>query len=113
MLVIAGLGCTDRSPLTPAAPSAPASVMANAPCTLTCVTTDPAGRDVSYRFDWDQADTSDWTGFLASGVLCTVIHTWNRNGAYAVRCQAKNSAGRVSGWSEPDTVRVDSICRGR
>jgi len=113
VVLSAGFGCADRPPLTPVAPAAPATVMANAPCTLTCITTDPADREVAYRFDWDQGDTSDWTAFLASGRVCTAVHTWRRNGAYAVRAQARNDARSFSGWSEPETVRVDSICRGR
>jgi len=110
LVILSAVGC-GKAPLTPAAPVAPATAMEAQPCTLTCVTTDPAGKNVAYRFDWDEGDTSGWTGFLASGVTCTVIHVWDRNGVYAVRAQAKNDAERLSGWSEPDTVKVDSLCR--
>jgi hypothetical protein len=102
-------GC-NRAPVTPAALVLPATAMISQPCTLTCVTTDPSGKDLAYRFDWDDGDTSGWTAFLASGVACTVIHAWDRNGTYAVRGQAKNTDERLSGWFAPDTIRVDSVC---
>lgn len=105
-------GCTKTQPPdTPGQPLGPVTAMAGQDVGIVVVATDPAGSDVACRCDWGDADTSDWSGFLQSGVPCTLTHAWAMSGEYLIRAQAKNADELVSGWSVPETLRVDSICR--
>ena len=113
LLLIAGIlvvGCQNKAPLTPGAPSGPAVGMVGDSLNFLVATTDPESDSVRYRVDWGNA-ISDWTGLFASAESCTVGHVWLIRDAYAVRVQAQDVNGRSSDWSPGHVVSIESICR--
>jgi len=86
-------------PVTPGIPVGPDSGYARRAYSFSTSTTDPLGRDIAYRFDWGDGDTTSWSAFYYSGDSCTLQHTFGADGSYSVRAQAKNRAGVVSAWS--------------
>gem|GEM_PF-7032892 len=55
-------------------------------------TTDPAGLQIKYGYDWDGDGTVDeWTAFMASGSTATVSHAFSA-GTYSIYVRAKNSS---------------------
>jgi len=66
-----------------------------------------AGRAaVAYRCLFGDADTTAWTGFVATGVPVVINQCWLTPGRREVRAQAMDDAGRVSPLSEPLAVSV-------
>jgi hypothetical protein len=60
--------------------------------------TDPDGKDVAYKFDWGDADTSDWTSYYASGQAVAQVHVYHDTGHFSIRVNARNTDSVESGW---------------
>jgi outer membrane protein assembly factor BamB len=63
--------------------------------------TDPGNQEVQYHFDWGDGVTSAWTAPVASGSTASDTHTFTSAGEKQILAQAKNSSGKLSGWSSP------------
>jgi outer membrane protein assembly factor BamB len=96
-----------HAPNAPGAPAGPPSAPPNGLCAFKTATADPDGDSICYRFDWGDADTSNWSGWVASGETAALIHVWTDTGSYAVRAQAKDRSELVSGWSVAADIIVD------
>ncbi len=59
---------------------------------------DPEEKGIAYRVDFDDGDTSDWTGYVPSGDTGIVTHAWQQPGTYGVRLQLRDEEGFVSEW---------------
>ena len=68
--------------------------------------TDPDGKDVAYKFDWGDPDTSDWTSYYASGQAVAQVHVYNDTGHFAIRVNAHNRDSVESGWCQALVVAV-------
>jgi len=53
---------------------------------------DPDGDDVRYFIDWGD-NTSEWTGYNASGTDIMVKHTWSEEGTYIITAKAQDIYG--------------------
>ena len=99
---------TNSIPLTPAAPTGPDQGVEGETLPFTSVTTDPDGDSVSFRFDWGDGDTSDWSPFVASGDTAALSHTWRDHDTYQLRAQARDKPGATSDWSATHVVTISS-----
>ncbi len=109
--ILIGTGCkTNSAPATPGAPTGPGVGMVGESLKFLVATTDPESDSVRYLVDWGD-DIGDWTGLLASAESCTVAHAWFVRDAYAVKVQAEDAQGKMSGWSPALTVSIESLCR--
>jgi hypothetical protein len=104
------VGCQNKAPLTPGAPTGPTVGMVGDSLNFLVVTTDPESDSVRYRVDWGNA-IGDWTGLFASAESCTVGHAWSVRDTYAVKVQAEDVHGEPSDWSAGHTVSIESLCR--
>jgi len=80
------------------------SINVNYAFTATAVS--PEGDSIAIRFDWGDGDTSDWSGYVASGEEVTMSRTWADTGTYHVKAQARTPAAAESDWSEPHPVTI-------
>ena len=96
----------DNPPDTPAVPSGVASGAMYNLYRFTANTNDQDGDSVSYRFDWGDGDTSDWTSFHASGETAFGEHRWLDSGAFEARAQAMDMAGAASDWSSELPITI-------
>jgi outer membrane protein assembly factor BamB len=65
-------------------------------------TTDPEGDKVSFKMDFGDGDTSDWTGFVASGETSRICHRYDNIGeTLHVRCMARDDYALESPWCDP------------
>jgi len=95
----------NNPPGTPSTPSGPASGHVGVSYTFSTSTIDPDGDSLKYVFDWGDG-TSSATGFLESGCVVSLSHSWNRPGTYMVRVMAADVKGASSGWSQPASFQV-------
>ena len=93
-------------PNVPAVPTGPDPCFKDTTYTFTTVTTHPAGDSVAVRFAWGDGDTSDWSGYVASGEPAAMSHAWSDTGAYKVTAQARDQKLLGSDWSGALSVRV-------
>ncbi|MGB9742162.1 MAG: PQQ-binding-like beta-propeller repeat protein [bacterium] len=98
-------GC-PKPPLTPDKPRGAEITFANTVYSCTTSTTDPQGQQVAFQFDWGDGVRSEWSGWLAGGTPFADTHTYVQSGEVKITVRAKNSRGKVSGWSEPLIVNV-------
>ncbi|MFO7708481.1 MAG: choice-of-anchor U domain-containing protein [Desulfobacterales bacterium] len=89
----------NGAPSTPATPSGPASALVNTSVTFSTSATDPNGDSLQYRYDWGGGVLSTWGAASQS-------RSWAAAGQYAVKAQARDSQGALSGWSAGRTVTV-------
>jgi hypothetical protein len=99
------VGCY-RAPYAPAVPSGPSEVAKDSLVMFSSAATDPDGDSVCIRFDWGDADTSDWSQYIASGESVSMTHTWSAVGACSVRAQASDVTGGSSKLSPSYVVQV-------
>jgi outer membrane protein assembly factor BamB len=98
----------DSLPTVPARPIGVSGGMIpwNQAWSFSTVSTDPAGRQIRYVFDWDDGEF-DTTGFFASGETSSAAHTWIHGDTCAIRALALNSSGRRSvSWSDTSMLVV-------
>ncbi len=101
------LGCDEKKkPFHAEVPSGPASGRAGSLLTFTSSATHPDGDEVAIRFDWGDADTSDWSAWLAGGAAAADSHSWSAANTYLVRAQAKDTSGALSDWSQALEVTI-------
>jgi len=60
---------------------------------------DPENRDVAYKIEWGDGDSTGWLEFVASGTKITLNHTWDAKDDYTIRCKAKDIYGEESDWA--------------
>ncbi len=70
--------------------------------------TDPDGDDVKYYIDWGD-DTTDETGFNASGIEVMVKHKWSEEGNYTITAIAED----INGAQGPEGTLKVNIPRSR
>ncbi|MGQ9677916.1 MAG: outer membrane protein assembly factor BamB family protein [bacterium] len=98
-------GC-PKPPMVPEKPNGSVLGYKNVAFTCSTRTTDPSGDKVAYQFDWGDGSQSGWSGWFDGNVFCADTHTYTVAASYEIRARAKNSRGRVSGWSEPLIVEI-------
>jgi outer membrane protein assembly factor BamB len=96
-------------PGVPVAANWPVGALPGYDYSLTAVVLDGGGTAVACRFDWGDSTMSDWTEPVPSGSVTSACHCWQAAGSYAVRMQARNVRGLLSGWSEPAYLRVGDV----
>jgi hypothetical protein len=69
-------------------------------------TTDPQGDNIAYRFKFYYRDTkviyTEWTTFVPSGYMASVVYQWDEIGVFQVASQAKDVFGYMSEWGVLD-----------
>lgn len=73
----------------------------------------PAGvrPPLSYRIDWGDGETLDWTEPLRSLTDISRFHRYQREGRFPVRAMVRDSSGQTSAWSRPRTVTIGPSLR--
>jgi hypothetical protein len=108
-LLAAGCG-RNHPPVLPDPPAGPTSGAPHDTMAFTALTTDPDDDDsVSYRFDWGDGDTSEWSRYIRSGVACTTRYAWTDYGSYSVRVRARDRNEVVTDWSGAHYITIDSL----
>ena len=97
----------DTPPGNPDQPSGPGTPDIDSTSDYVVTGTDPDGDPLSYRWDWDDGDISEWLGPYDAGIPCTLSHSWAELGTYDVKVQSRDP-WYESSWSAPLTVTV--IC---
>ena len=69
---------------------------------------DPDGDDVSYKFNWGDGNTSDWSNFMESGTQYTESHRYLRFGVFEVTALVKDSNGNISDTSTGHIIEISS-----
>lgn len=67
---------------------------------------DPEDNHIAIRFDWNDGDISDWSGWIPSGNSVWMSHRWRYSGTYHVKAQAKDVGELTSEWSEVHQIRI-------
>jgi outer membrane protein assembly factor BamB len=106
-LLVVGCG---KPPLVPDAPRGPAQSLPTIAVSCTTSTTDASGAQVSYQFDWDDGQKSQWSQFMNGGLQYADSHSYANIGSYRIKVRAKNSK-KASAWSDPLIVNV--VAEGR
>jgi hypothetical protein len=111
MLVVAALlaavGCDrNHQPEQPGAPRGPEFALPHINYLFNVRTDDLDGDSVSFRFDWGDGHTSDWSGPVRTDSLVMVAHTWEDTGRCLVRVQARDEHLSLSAWSDQSAVSV-------
>lgn len=96
----------NNPPETPSAPSGPGVGHVGVSYAFSTSTTDPDGDSLRYVFDWGDG-TSSSTGYLESGCVASLSHSWSRPGTYMIRVMAADVKGASSGWSQPASFQVN------
>jgi outer membrane protein assembly factor BamB len=105
-------GCRkNQVPGAVAVPSGPGYDRTGRQLAFTSSASDPDEDSVAIRFDWGDGDTSVWSSSVVGGTVVTDSHAWSVADTYAVRAQARDSRGALSGWSDPHslTIVADSL----
>lgn len=93
-------------PYDPSTPTGNTPIPQGFPHEYTTVTIDPNGHDLYYMWHWGN-EISEWIGPYASGIPCTVNHTWDHyRDSYSVKVKARDIHGDESDWSNSKSVRV-------
>jgi hypothetical protein len=101
------IASSSQPPNKPNPPQGPTQGRIKEPYTYKAVTTDPDNDKLYYLFDWGDDSVDEWNGPHESGELCTVTHTWQKQGTYKVKVKAKDEQhGVQSEWSDPLTVTI-------
>ena len=99
-LCLAVSGCPKNvNPDTPLPPMGAVSSKVGTTCRFKVTASDPDFHRVSVRVDWDDGDTSDWSGLFYPGDTMTLEYAWPVPGDFRVSAQAKDERGAVSLWS--------------
>jgi subtilase family serine protease len=104
------LTVTVKSNKPPNRPDKPAGLIrggiAGSSYSFSTSTTDPDKDRVMYTFDWGDGTKSD-TNLVNSGKRLSLMHAWNRAGAYQVKANATDDKGAASGYSSETTVIIN------
>jgi len=106
-LCLAAAGCTTNvNPDTPPPPGGTAISRVGVSCPFQATASDPDGQRVCVRIDWNNGDTSDWSGLFWSGDTLTLAYAWSAPGTFRISAQARDEKGAVSAWSNWHTVTI-------
>jgi fibronectin type 3 domain-containing protein len=86
-------------PTTPTTPSGASGALVNASIAFSTSATDPNNDSLEYRYDWGTGVISGWGAASQS-------HGWAAAGQYAVKAQARDTAGAESAWSGAKTITI-------
>jgi hypothetical protein len=103
-----GAVVNNRPPEVPEEPSGPASGYVGTSYAFSTSSTDPDGDSIQYTFDWGDG-TCSTTGYLASGCVASLSHSWGKPGVYAVKVMATDNKGSSSSWSSSINFQVNPI----
>jgi len=106
LAAVLGEGCNPRRPDPPAVPSGPSLGKTRVDYEFEAVTTSPNGDSLSYQFDWDDKDSSAWTGFVPSGTPASATKHWTDAQLFFVRARARNADDIMSDWSDPLEIEI-------
>jgi len=95
-------------PENPIKPNGPVEGVEGQELTFTTSTIDPDEDQIYYIFDWGDGNFSMWLGPYNSGETIEVTNIWNKAGIYEVRARAKDTNNRMSDWSEPLVVTINT-----
>jgi outer membrane protein assembly factor BamB len=90
----------ENNPPTPSAPIGASNGNINTVYYFSASATDPDG------------DTSDWSAFKPSGSTDSMPHAWSAAGTYTIKAQAKDSYGKISGWSSGHQITISGGVQG-
>ena len=97
------VGCdTSTPPNAPEEPFGPENSVVGYCTPFSTRTIDHLGEQLSYRFDWGDGHTSNWSSLLEPDSSVEDTHTWNKAGTFEVRAQARNKKHAESDWSAPN-----------
>jgi hypothetical protein len=96
----------NYAPDDPTITSGPTNTVPGDNCEFETSTTDQDSDQMYYRWDWGDGTTSDWMGPYDSGTKMTTSHTWQQNGEFAVKVQAKDDWDAETSWSADYSVKV-------
>lgn len=100
-------GCSrHKTPDAPAVPLGPVSGKPHVPYTYTIAAAEANNDWLSYRIDWGDGMTSQWSCYVLGGVERRFTHEWESLGSYAVVAQARNEDEQLSAWSESLSVTI-------
>jgi len=101
----------NGTPTIPDRPRGPSKLIIGEEGTYETRSTEPHGRDLQYRFDWDadgSHEYSAWTTFYPSGENISMSRSWTQNISCVIKVQARDIYGYTSVWSEGLRVDVTS-----
>ncbi len=101
----------NHAPETPSSPSGPSSGYEDTLYYFSSQTTDPDTDSVAYRFAWGDGNISGWSDWVPSGNTVTMSHSWDNEGTYYVKAQAKDIHGDTSGWSAGHRIDISHLNR--
>ncbi len=104
--------CSEQlPPERPITPIGPASCTTGVAYTYKVTSIHPQGERVEFQFDWG-GTVGDWGSWTASGETASVDHVFDTAGTYAIAARARDSAGLLSGWSDPLSATAVNIPSG-
>jgi hypothetical protein len=95
-------------PTVPSIPSGKTIVTENVTFSFSSYSTDEAGDQIQYKFDWGDGVKSGWSSLYDSGTSTTMTHAWSSVGTFSIRTKAKDSYGLESSWSEPLNITIEA-----
>jgi YVTN family beta-propeller protein len=104
-LLAVTVGCHNQ-PVAPNPPRGPSSGRADENYEFSAVTTGRGPDLISYRFSWDDGETSEWSEFVPAGIRVSKAHVWLRPGRYGVRAQARDLFDFRSDWSSSSFILI-------
>lgn len=72
---------------------------------------DPEGDDIAYQVKWGDGVTSEWTDYVASGVVVTMGHKYTTSGNFNLQAKAKDIHNNETEWSEASVLKILSKSR--
>lgn len=99
-------GC-PKPPTTPDRPWGAQAAIRNIAVACSTRTTDPAGGEVAYQFDWGDGIQSAWSSLQPASAALGDTHTYTLTGSFSVRARAKTARSGASEWSEALILRVE------
>jgi hypothetical protein len=67
----------NNAPEIPTTPAGPETGMINTSYSFSSSAIDLEDEKVAIRFAWGDGDTSNWSGFVASGETTSMSHSWS------------------------------------
>jgi len=98
-----------RPPKIPERPVGPTDGVVGFEYTFSTSTTDSDGDKVSYMWDWDDGNYSEWIGPSDSGETSYASHIWTEADDYKIRVKAKDIHNVESGYSDSLDIIIVAI----
>ncbi|RLF59254.1 MAG: Zn-dependent exopeptidase M28 [Thermoplasmata archaeon] len=96
----------QQAPLIPTRPQGPLNGRIDVEYEYTTSVIDPNADEVYVMWDWGDDSTSDWLGPFTSGEVITTSRSWEENGDFEIKVQAKDEHNQESGWSDPLSISM-------